>query len=348
MIDLTNLEEIKKVDSKDVFGSTGMLAAQCEQIYKESKELSFPAEYKNIENIVLCGMGGSAYGGYVANALLKDILPVPLYSNNDYTLPEFVNENTLVILSSYSGSTEEPLFCGQEALKKGAKITGFTSGRKLGKLLTEHNLPNIIFNPVNNPSGQPRLGTGYMVLGVLLLLNAIGIIKLDDLMIEYAITELKNNNEAIKIKARELAAQIQGYFPVIIAAEHLLGNIHIMRNQCNETAKSFSAFSPLPELNHHLMEGLKNPTDKKIVSLIINSELYSDILKKRIMLTKDVIQKNNVSVIEYNAQGSTKFAQMLNVLGFGGYLTFYLAILYGEDPSVIPWVDYFKEKLTTS
>lgn len=348
MIDLTNREEIRKLDPKNVYDSTGMLAAQCEQIYKESKELNIPAEYKNVTNIVLCGMGGSAYGGYVANALLKNDLNIPLYSNNDYALPSFVNENTLVVLSSYSGTTEEVLACGQEAIKRSAKITGITSGGPLEKFLEEHNFPVVVFNPINNPSGQPRLGTGYMVFGMLMLLNAIGIIQLDDLETEDAITELKSNSRFIAEQAIKLSKELYGFFPLIIAAEFLLGNIHIMRNQFNETAKSFSAFSPLPELNHHLMEGLKNPQDKKMKVLMINSDSYSDVLKKGVILTKDVIIKNNIAVVEYVPVGKSKLSQVLNVLSFGGYITLYLSLLYGQDPSLIPWVDYFKKQLAKS
>lgn len=345
MIDLTDREEIRKLDPKNVYDSTGMFSKQCEQIYKESKELIIPAEYKNILNIVLCGMGGSAYGGYVVNALLKDALSVPLYSNNDYTLPAFVNENTLVILSSYSGSTEEVLSCGEEAIKKGAKIVGITSGNPLRKFLTEHNFPALIFNPVNNPSGQPRLGMGYMVFGMLMLLNAIGIAQIEDMLAEDAITELNTNNSSVVNQAMTLSKELFGFFPVIFAAEFLLGNIHILRNQFNETAKSFSAFSPLPELNHHLMEGLKNPPDKRMKVLMIYSKLYSDVLKKRVLLTKDVVTKNNIPVLEYEPIGNSKLSQVLNTLSFGAYITLFLSLQYGQDPSLIPWVDYFKEQL---
>ncbi|OGE44618.1 hypothetical protein A3A45_02830 [Candidatus Daviesbacteria bacterium RIFCSPLOWO2_01_FULL_36_8] len=96
------------------------------------------------------------------------------------------------------------------------------------------------------------------------------------------------------------------------------------------------------------MEGLKNPPDKKIKTLFINSNLYSEKLTKRMEITKDVIEKNGLSYIEYNPQSKTKFLQMLEVLSFGGYLSYYLAMLYKQDPSVIPWVDYFKNELQKS
>jgi glucose/mannose-6-phosphate isomerase len=333
------------LDPKNVLGSVEMFLDQCEQIWNEAKSLQFPDEYKQIKNIVVCAMGGSAYGGYVASALFKDQLKVPLLSNNDYHLPAFVSKNSLVILSSYSGTTEEVFSCRDEAQGKNFKITGITSGGELGNFLSISNTTSLIFDPKFNPSGQPRLGTGYMVLGIIGILNKLGLISVSDEEVKAAISEVRQAQEDIRRKTQDLAKKTQGSIPVVISAEFLSGNAHILRNQFNETSKSFAAFSLLSELNHHLMEGLKNPPDKKLIFLFISSNLYSDKLKKRVELTKDVVGKNNIPYDEYQVEGSTKISKMLNVLSFGGYLTFYLAMLYGQDPSLIPWVDYFKEQL---
>lgn len=331
------------LDPKNVLGSVEMFLDQCEQIWQEAKQIEFPDEYKACQNIVLCAMGGSAYGGYVASSLFKDQLRVPLISNNDYQLPGFSNANTLAILSSYSGGTEETLSCQKEALGKGLKITGIASGGELGDFLKLNN--GLVFDPKYNPSGQPRLGMGYMVLGVVAILNRLGLIRISDEEVNKAISEVRQAQEDIKKQAQDLAKKIQGFIPLVVSTEHLSGNAHVIRNQFNETAKSFSTFSLLSELNHHLMEGLKNPPYKKLFVLFINSDSYSEKLKRRVELTKDVVGKNGVVFDEYKPIGLSKLSQVLNVLSFGGFLTFYLAMLYGQDPSVIPWVDYFKEQL---
>lgn len=333
------------LDPKNVLGSTEMFADQCKQIWEDAKKIDFPPTYQGVENILVCGMGGSAYGGYIIPALFKDSLKIPLISNNDYTIPEFANQNSLVILSSYSGSTEEVLSCAQKAKGAGCKLTGLTGGGKLGDFLNAENEPALIFDPKFNPSAQPRLGTGYMVLGTIALLNKLGLLSVSDEEVAKAVSELETDMENIKVKAKVISEKIKGFIPVIFSAEFLGGNNHIMRNQFNETSKSFSAFSPLPELNHHLLEGFKNPEGKKLFVLFLSSDLYSDKLKKRVELTKDVIGKNNVSFDEYKPSGSTKLSQMLNTLAFGGYLTLYLAFSYGQDPSLIPWVDYFKAQM---
>ncbi len=345
MIDLNNLEEIKKLDPKNVYGATEMFISQCEQIWEDAKKIVFPEEYKNVKNIILCGMGGSAYSGYVIQSLFKNSLKIPVISNNDYQLPACADENSLILLSSYSGSTEEVLLCGEEAYKKNIKVTGITIGGKLGELLAKHNAPHLLFDPKYNPSGQPRLGTGYMILGTISLLCRTGFLEISDTDIAKTIAELKEFQDATKKSAKDIAKKLQGYIPVIFSAEFLNGNAHILRNQFNETSKSFSAFEDLPELNHHLLEGLKNPHDKKLMVLFLASTLYSAKLHKRTTLTQDVVEKNHIPFASYNAHGSTEISQMLNTLSFGGYVSLYLAFLYGLDPSLIPWVDYFKEQL---
>ena len=339
---------MNNLNPKDVFGSLQMLPDQIESVWTLSKEIDYPDRFKNLKRIVCCAMGGSMYGAYIANALFHDSLKAPIITLGDYRLPGFASSDTLIILSSYSGNTEEPINCAEEAVLKKLPLTVLTYGGKASEIAQQNNLPALIFDPKFNPSDQPRLGSGYMVLGILGILNQLGYIFLSDQEIIEGIEFLNSSNEGIKKQAEALAKELERYIPLVIAAEHLNGNIHILRNQINETAKSFSAFAELPELNHHLMEGLKNPPDKKIKTLFINSNLYSEKLTKRMEITKDVIEKNGLSYIEYNPQSKTKFLQMLEVLSFGGYLSYYLAMLYKQDPSVIPWVDYFKNELQKS
>lgn len=345
MIDLNNPSSFKDLDPKNVYGSTGMLADQVEQIWQDAKSLNFPDSYKDFENIILCGMGGSAYSGYIIQSLFKNKLKIPLISNNDYDLPLFATKKSLIIPSSYSGSTEESLTCASKALEKDLTITGITNGGKLAEFFKENSLPFLQFDSKNNPSGQPRLGTGYMVLGTIALLTKLGILSVSDEQVSSAVSELRQNQETIQRNAIELSQKFQGYFPLIMSCGFLNGNAHVLRNQFNETSKTFAAFEDIPELNHHLMEGFKYPKDLKIKVLFLDSSLYDQRHKKRIVLTKDVISKNGIESEHFTPPGTTMLSQSLSVLSFGGYVTFYLGILYNEDPSLIPWVDYFKEQL---
>lgn len=346
MIDLDNLNEIKKYDPKDVLGSTRLFVSQCRQIYQLIQDFTIPAEYQQIDNIVFAGMGGSALGAQVVYHLFKDQLKVPLYINNDYNLPDFVNKDTLVILSSYSGSTEEVLSCFEEAKIKKAKILGISTGGKLAEVLKKDRQPMIVFNPSNNPSGQPRLGIGYSITAAMMILHKAGVLSLNKEELFAAFDYIEKVASEIEQEAKKEVQQFYGKIPLIIAGPFLEGCAHILRNQFNETAKSFAVFSPIPELNHHLMEGLKNPVDKKLIALMLDSNLYSEKIQKRVLLTEDIIIKNKIPILKSQPQGLDKISQVLEVLVYGGFLTFYLAILYKQDPSLVPWVDYFKQKLS--
>lgn len=341
MIDLNDKTALAALDPKNVYGSTELFVKQCQQIYADVQKLSFSK--LTIDNIIVCGMGGSAYGAYVAQSLFKDELKIPIFVNNDYKLPAFATTKSLIVLSSYSGNTEEVLYCANEAKEKGYQITGITTGAKLAEFLQEQNFPALIVSPTHNPSGQPRLGTGYMVLGFLLLLEKLGLVSLREAM--EAIGDVEKNQENIKSSAKEMAKKMVDTLPLIFSAEILNGNAHIVRNQLNETAKVLAMFEDIPELNHHLLEGLVNPKGKKIAAVFLESSFYHEIIKKRVELTKDVIVKNNGEVLSFAASGSSKLAHVLTTLSFGGYLSVYLAFLYNQDPSLIPWVDYFKQQL---
>ncbi|MBI2430896.1 MAG: SIS domain-containing protein [Candidatus Levybacteria bacterium] len=345
MIDLNDNQAIAQIDKADTYSSVSSLAKQCKQAWDETQVLRFPDAYKNVQNIALCGMGGSAYAAYFIKALFANLIRVPFTLANGYNLPGYIDQNSLVLLSSYSGSTEEILSCAQEAVKRSAKIAAVTSGSKLAEFTKANNFPAYIFNPQYNLSQQPRLGQGYMILGHMGVLARLGFIPLTTEDVSSAVSFLESENAKIEKEAKKIAQKLMEKIPVIVASEHLSGNAHTMRNQFNETAKNFAAYAIIPELNHHLMEGLIHPTERILSFLILNSMLYSPIIQKRNALTREVITKNNIEVIDIQVEGQTQLAQILYCLALGGYITFYLAILYGQDPNAVPWVDYFKEQL---
>ena len=135
-----------------------------------------------------------------------------------------------------------------------------------------------------------------------------------------------------------------------MAARRLMGSAHTMKNQMNENAKNFSALFDLPELNHHLMEGLRFPESNPATTMFwfIDSALYSPRLRQRLALTKEVVEKNQLTAEVWAATAATKLAQAFELIQFGAYISFYLSQLHQLDPAPIPWVDYFKEKLGKS
>lgn len=345
MLNFDNTEELRKIDPLNTVESTELLVQQCETAWNEVNKISVPATYRDIKNIVFCGMGASIYGALVLKALTGREMPFPSEVVSDYFLPDYVDNNTLVVLTSYSGTTEEVLSCAQEAKVRNAKMIVLTKGGPLAQFAKDNSLPAYIFEAKLNPAGAPRFGCGYSILGLIGLLNKIGVFEIGEHEISDAISRLKEKLEDLKAQARQDCQLLSNKIPVIFAAEHLSGNGQILRNQFNETSKTFSAFYLLPDLNHHLMEGLQFPKDAPLHFLILNTKNFSEKIEKRIELTIDVIKQNNHEVFEFKTSGQTIYDDFLEVLVYGSFLTLYLGLSYDQNPAINPWVDYFKQKL---
>lgn len=347
----------KKLDTDRVAESIAALPNQLRQVLSDSRAIKIPQDYGRVNQIVINGMGGSNLGAHLVRAVFCQELKMPLTITPGYSVPASVDKNTLYLISSYSGNTEEPLTVYAEVKKRGAKILGITEqsqNNKLAGLMKKNNITGYIFKVKHNPSGQPRLGVGYTNFGTAALLAKAGLIKINELEMKKIISGLEISarklqpGEPLKTNlAKQLAAKLYGRIPVIAAAEHLQGNLQIMRNQFNETSKNFACYLVLPDLNHYAMEGLSYPAgnSKNLTFLFIDSLLYHPRVQKRAQLTKQVIKKNKINVLEYAAAGQTKLEQALEILQLGEWITYYLALLNNVNPVKIPWVDWFKKEL---
>lgn len=350
---------ISRLGGEDVLRSVRGLGEQIMTGLRGGLQIPYPDTYRSVKNIVLCGMGGSRFPGTILQYLYRSNLRVPLEICDDYLLPGSVNEHTLVILSSYSGTTEEVLSCADKAQSVSAMITGYCTGGALGQFFKTHHLPHTIFTETFNPSRQPRMGFGYAfgsLLGILTNLSLISGLNVEGISHEVQ-TELGDLAQRItsfdvdvvqsKNPAKTIAASLVDRYPYYIVAEHMTGVGNCMQNQTNETAKNFSSYRVIPELNHHLMEGLKNPKAHRAMAMFVffTSELYSKQVGRRVRITVDVVRQNGIEVLEYALTGTSRLGQVVEGMALSSYITMYLAALYGEDPETVPYVDYFKKKL---
>lgn len=344
MLDLNDTEAIKKLDPVDTVGITEGLLAQCEAAWEQVNKLDVP-KHEDIQTVVFCGMGASIYGALVLKSLLGTEIQFPTEVITDYFLPDYVGKNTLVVLTSYSGTTEEVLSCAQEALAKEAKMLILTKGGPLAEFAKDNNVPAYIFDGKLNSGNVPRLGAGYTILGLIGLLNKTNVIDIDEQAISQALVRMKEKFQEIKQQALVDHEIFVNKIPIIFSAEHLSGNAQIVRNQFNETSKAFSSFFLIPDLNHHLMEGLQFPTDAPLHFLVFDSPNYSDKIRKRVELTIEVVQKNNHKVHVFETDGQSLYDDFLEVLVYGSFLTLYLGLAYKQNPAINPWVDWFKKQL---
>lgn len=347
-------ESSYQIDKDKVYDSVLALPSQLASMSKQLKGRKLKEEIKEVDKVVIVGMGGSALGARVIKALAGNELKVPVEIVNDYQLPGFADEKTLVILSSYSGNTEEVINAGEEAKEVESQVLAMTTGGKLMDLAEENDWPVIKINPEKNPSNQPRMAIGYSVLGQIVVLDSLGIWRLKPELLSRTINWLGKQQKKWKKEvdrknnpAKKLSRKLESKAPILISGEFLKGAVHVFKNQLNENAKTFAVRFDLPELNHHLMEGLGKPESlkKDIHFLLFDSQLYSDKIKKRLAITEEVILKQGYEVTKLEVEGKSKFEQVWEVIQFGGFVSLYLAILHKIDPAPIPWVDYFKKQL---
>lgn len=343
-----------KIDSLKVYDSIVGLPFQVEQAWVEAGNQTLHTKCQLAKNIVLAGMGGSALPGRIVRSLDQYILNVPLEIVTNYRLPNYVNKDTLVILSSYSGNTEETISAAHDALARKAKIFVITTGGALLAFAKKNNLDYYQIDPKFNVSNQPRLGLGYSIIAVFALLSRCGFINFthkDIESIHHLLDELtihfRKETPLEKNPAKLLAEKVKGNALILISANHLVGTAHAVKNMINENSKAFCASFDLPELDHHFLEGLSFP--KKLTEtlhfILINSDAYPKAIQSRLSITRKILDKHGYASTIVKPEASHPTEQAFEVLYFGAFVSFYLALLHRIDPGPIPSVDYLKKEL---
>ncbi|HNV96872.1 MAG TPA: SIS domain-containing protein [bacterium] len=325
--------------NNDVFKTFENNYKQFEQIFEEFAKSNLKNKFGQIDKILVCGMGGSTLGPhFVKNAFLNKI-NVPIIISNEYNLPNWVDKKTLIVISSFSGETEESISCFREAQKKNLKTFIVCTGGNLSK---EDSL-KFVYNPKYNYAKNPRFAIGYSIAIFIVLLNKLGFLKYS---IKDIIQHIKIFSKG-KFQSKKIAQKIVSKIPVIIASEHLFGNAHIFNNQINETGKNFASYFSIPEICHHQFEGLEFPKNlnSQIIYILIISNLYHRRNQKRYEIMKQILNKKKIKFIEIKAIGNNIFEEAMYVLGISSYVSFYLANFNRVDPQPNPWVDYLKENM---
>jgi len=217
----------------------------------------------DFDSVVIGGLGGSGIGSAIAKNWFFSFFPKPIETVNDYHLPAYVGKNTLVILNSYSGNTEETLSLFEEAIAAGSSVIVLSSGGKISELAKEHNLPLYVIE-----SGfQPRMTIGY---GLSLLLMILSELNGVDFSIELA--EIIEKLEEKRERQLESAETIFKFFKstlqkkfVIIADRYFLPVAIRFSQQLNENAKLEAFVHALPETNHNVLESYVDRMDTNFI-----------------------------------------------------------------------------------
>ncbi len=350
---LDDVKNFFKFQQSKVPESISRLPVQIFEGWEKAGELKLSTR-KSFENIVVVGMGGSNLASEIVRSIWAPELKLPLILVRSGRLPGFVNRRSLVVVSSYSGNTAETLGCFSEARSRQAKIICLAGGGQLAVLAKRNGISLVDLKSKNNPCGQPRYGLGLQLGALLGIFKKIKVINLTKVRFNRALEQAKIANSLFnpeissrKNLAKLFASRLAGFLSVVVAGDFLSGNARVIQNQLNESAKNFAFGKYLPEINHHLLEGLSfpKPVARQTKFFFLSSNQYPAELGRRVEATEKVLKKQKIKALEYSAEGDDRLAIALEVLLFGSWLSFYLAILNNQNPAAVPWVDFLKKEL---
>lgn len=349
-IDLDRPETYARLDPDDMYRRITELPQQIEDSWRGSAGLSLPAWYRNVQNVLVAGMGGSAIGGSLLQAYGADTIPLPIAVWRDYGLPAWAGENTLIIAVSYSGNTEETVSALTEAKRRGAKLIAVSTGGTVTEMARHEDIPLLSFSY----AAQPRATIGYLFTPLLRIFSTLGLLEDQERDVREAIDVATRSVErwggdmpASENAAKRIAEASHGREVVIYGAEFLDAVAHRWKTQMNENAKNWSFWEEFPELDHNAVVGYEYP--KALSDAVQVVTLYSGDLSPRIRLRMSITQK----ILEgfgghwmlAEADGNGRLAQMYSLIALGDFASYYLALLNGADPTSIAPINFLKQEL---
>jgi len=316
--------------------------------YKTAGNITLPPYYIKPKRVVLLGMGGSGAANDMVKSLLDESTDLIVTSVHDYALPRYVDSDTLVIASSYSGNTEETLAGFISAYEKGAKLVAIATGGKLKILAEKYKIPLFLFDYPCPPRGA----LPYLFILLLMVFVKLGHLEFDDGEFGKMIGILNNHLEKFKTgtsllgnPAKILAEKLYDKIPIVFATSKLFPVALRYKAEFNENSKSFAFAEEFPELNHKSTEGILHPKDN-VVMIMLESNFEFDRNIKRQNITSEIFSKNKVPVERVQfVDAKDRIAEMMLFVMFGEFVSYYLAMLNKENPGLQDKVDYLKERL---
>ncbi|MDP2675222.1 MAG: bifunctional phosphoglucose/phosphomannose isomerase [Dehalococcoidia bacterium] len=344
---LDDPEARAKLDPGGMAKAVRELPEQCREAWNEARRLELPPHYREIDRIVILGMGGSAIAGDVFRLLLARECAVPVLNHRHYDLPPYVDGRTLLIASSYSGDTEETVSAFGQGLATAAKKLAITTGGRLLTAARANGVPAFVFRY----QGEPRAAFGYGLMPLLAVAEALALMQGVDRDVEEAIAAMESLRERIgedaplaANPAKQLAARLAGRLPVVYGAELLTEVAHRWKTQLNESTKVWSFYEQLPEANHNAIVSSSLPPE--VAGLVTAVYLRSPHLHPRVSLQYEFSQRAlaeaGVDHLEAQVEGRSALAQVLTGVLLGDYVSFYLALLNGVDPTPTTIIDNLK------
>ena len=351
MVDLDNLQIYRQLDSSGMLNHLHEFPEQCQRAWEQALQFDLPPEYARVKKVIVLGMGSSAIGGEIVRRLTLAEGKVPVWVQQDYGLPPFVDEDTLVIASSYSGNTEETLSSFTESLKTPAKKLVLTGGGKLKRLAKRKGIPVFIIDY----QSPPRAAFPHSFVPLVGILQRLGLLRNKSADLPEALrilnklsTDFVETTPLVANPAKQLATKLWGHIAIIYGAGIISAVAQRWKTQLNENSKTWAFFELFPELNHNAVVGYEFPSQTKermFVILLHSASLHPRVLLRYEATTK-LLAKAGISHEFVEAHGETSLAQVMSLIFLGDYLSFYLAILNRIDPTPVDAIAFVKNYLS--
>jgi glucose/mannose-6-phosphate isomerase len=350
MVNLDDPMIYRQTDSLGMLTHLHNFPEQCQQAWEKIMNFDLPREYKGIERVIILGMGGSAIGGDVVRRLALAESKAPVWVHRDYGLPPFLDESALVIASSYSGNTEETLSAFTQSLKAKAKKLVLTSGGKLKQLAEREGIPVFVIDY----RAPPRAAFPHSFIPLVGVFQKLGLLKDKSAELKEGLQilnklakDLIETAPLLSNPAKQLAAKLRGHVVVIYGAELLSEVARRWKTQLNENSKTMAFFELFPELNHNAVSGYDFPPElkDKLFVALLHSALLNSRNQLRYEATAQLLAKAKIRHEVVEATGASAIAQVISLILFGDYTSFYLAVLNGVDPTPIDSIDFIKKYL---
>lgn len=352
-LDLNDLTAMSALDRAGMLGHILAFGKQCQEAGEIARAPDLDIDTSRVTNIIVMGMGGSGMSGDVARVLFEDELPIPLFVNRHYHLPAFTGPGTLAIAVSYSGNTEETVSGLKEALAVGAQAVIVSGGGMISRIATDKGLSLV---PV--PAGlQPRAAIGYLSIPVAIVLERLGLVgdqrpALAE-TIEIAGRDAGRYGPAVPTAdnpAKQLANRLFGKMAVVYGSDGITGlAAYRWRCQLNENSKSPGKWNVLPELDHNEIVGWQELKEisRHFHLVFLRDEGEHPQVKKRVGVTRDLIRDQFGGDDEFWSSGQSKLARLFSLIQLGDFVTVYLALLNGIDPSPVESIETLKKRLVS-
>lgn len=350
-MNLDDLDRFRQLDTLNMLGEIDNLPDQLGFAYQLGLKLDLP-DWKDFRQVVIAGMGGSAIGADLLASYCASLAPLPVSVHRDYGLPLFARgAETLVICSSHSGNTEETLEAFEAARKAECHIIVVCTGGELAKRAKKNDIPVWTFDH----AGQPRAAVGFSFGLLLAMFQRLGLIPDQKDAIDDALAAMKRSQlhlkadvPTVKNPAKRYAGQLMGRWVTIMGSGLLSVVSRRWKGQINEVAKAGANFEFLPEADHNTLAGTLNPQETlnahtMTLFLCAPSDHPRNALRSE--LTRKAFMLEGMNTDHVDARGHTPLAHMWTTILFGDYMSYYLAMAYGVDPTPIKALVDFKQAM---